>query len=385
MPIILDANVPILPSSNKLWAVFPGEDRQFYRYFVENSVVFLDLPGAQLNADVLESDDLLRRNLALARRISAWHFDPENNNNPSRDIRVIDPLTGRSAVNQITNIRLMFKEMKVGDLVLFAGPSFYDKVWVGVIKSVFDPEDRIEIREYRGETIPFRKVKWLTTKIERRELPQVLSQLLSNRRAVIQIDKQIWGDFIYSFSYENFVSDTDSRYVFHGRTYRKNALEAVPPIRLISYFEAAYNSAEENQIQEFVALDIQHAIDNFFEQDLLNAFQVEFNSPGTIALAAKRAAMPILIALLVFVTSGDHTYAQAQNAQIVNKGAVDTPAARACMLEVKEKYRAIMNQLGADRFNEIVCLNQEAKAGTGLETKVKERANRTQPAPRGQR
>jgi hypothetical protein len=71
-------------------------------------------------------------------------------------------------------------------------------------------------------------------------------------------------------------------------------------------------------LDDFSALTINDGIEKYFDEGILNSFEIDFKSPGEYILWAKRAAMAVTVALLVSVTSGDSTVTAARRAQLVN-------------------------------------------------------------------
>jgi hypothetical protein len=165
--------------------------------------------------------------------------------------------------------------MQPGDLVLVGGYSIYEPVLIGEIKEPFDPKQKARVRvgdRYGREEIPARRVNWIQTKHERRFLTRGLSQLLSNRKAVVAIDKGEYADEVYRIAYGDYVFGTNSRYIFEGPRYNNIAVSAVPGINLITYFAAAFNACELGEIEQFASMEIEKAMDNYFEQDVLYSF-----------------------------------------------------------------------------------------------------------------
>lgn len=247
--------------------------------------------------------------------------------------------------------------------------SLYAPVIAGEIVSQFDPSNILEGGFYDGEGIPFRKVKWLPVRTQRRQLSERLSQLLSNRHAVISLSKEEFGDEIYTLAYGDYIFGGESRYVFPGPKYKNVATATVPGITLISYFVAAFHAYEIGELPQFSSLSIGDAINNYFEQDILYSFELEFASPGNYILHSRRAALALTAAVLVAATVGDISLDQAKAAEVTNSAHAGPMEPHE--VEIHEKYRAIMESMGAERYNQLVAKNKEAQDGVGLKVKVK--------------
>lgn len=371
----------IIPETQNIWSVFPGLGKRYLRKFISDNVIFLDIPGVALSANAIANTELLRRHVAMSNAILKWNVGGQSGSEPSR--RVGDYQVKKSATESaaLANVRGMFSVMKKGDLVLFAGASVYDPVNIGEITTDFTPSNVMSHPRYSNEEIPFRSVRWLHTKVERRELSQELSLLLSNRRAIISIPKSLHGEEVYRIAYGDYVLGDNARYKFHGPDYANYAPTTVPGLNLISYFSAAFNAIEEDELEAFLNLSIHDAITNYFEQDALYSFEIDFASPGGYILHAKKAVLPLFVAVMI-AASGNPALSldELKSAGITNSVSIAVPsvtateqpsAASQCVLDIKEKYAAMMEVMGANRWKELCKLNAEAKDGVGLRVNVK--------------
>ncbi len=374
--VLFDLATKMVANDQQIWAMFPGLGRKFFGMFADQSAIFLDTPGLRPGPALLADDDMLRRHVAMSQAWVKYYYDPDSkppSNNPD-DYEVDKNASNNAAVG---NVRNVFQNMQVGDLVLVGAFGHYEPILIGEITEPYDGRRSVRYERYGNERIPFRRVNWLRTDVERRFLSEPLSRLLSNRRTVVHIDKQVFGEEIYRVSYGDYVSGAESRYIYEGPAYKNIALATVPGIDLISYFCAAFNAFEEDELAKFFSLDIQKATNDYFEQDVLYSFEIEFASPGSYVLHAKRAALPLLVAVLVAATSGAILFNDARTAQIENSSnaqpsdAGKVAAPDPCTLEIQEKYAAIMGSISADRFKQLCKMNMDAQHGVGLRTRIK--------------
>ncbi|GAB3130416.1 hypothetical protein [Novispirillum itersonii] len=361
----LDLATRIISEDHGVWAMFPGRGKKFLDSFRANSVVFLDVPGISLTPDVLADDELLKKHIGMARSVQSWHQNKKVDAEPSRNPADYNPRQTRNLISALGNVRALFDTAEVGDLILVASRDMYEPILVGEIRTPFDPEDVINFHIYDQETIPVRRVRWLPIRVLRTTLSKDLSNLLSNQHAILTVRKGLRAE-IYNFSYNSYVYDGGGRYQFDGLRYSKNALATIPAIQLISYFVAAFHAQQIGELNQFNALSVCEAINNYFEQDTLNYFQMNFNSPGWFTLGAKIAALGLFVAAGVAAT-GALSYEEAKNANLSNSFAMPQ---NACMVTAEQSYRVIMDQMGAARYNELMCMNQDAQAGVGLATSV---------------
>lgn len=375
--IEFDIATKIVPPDQKIWAMFPGTARKFFGIFAQEDVVFLDMPGLTLSARILEDNKLLRQHVAMSEAWAEYHYSG-GGKVPSRRPDDYPVKKNRSFNSLVGNVRHVFADMKRGDLVLVGASTQYDPVLVGEIAdSPFIPEKFVYFERYGRERIPARRVHWLRNNFERRHLSQGLSLLLSNRRAVITVPKTQFAEEVYQIAYGDYVAGEHSRYIYEGKKYKNIGLAILPGIKLISYFCAAFNACEIGEIEAFAALDIDGAIANYFEQDVLNSFEVDFRSPGEYVLRAKRAALPLFVAVLISASGSDISLTTARAAEVTNSATstvvAPAPIQDECTLEVEEKYKAIMEALNTELFEKICELNKEAQQGVGLKVDVKQK------------
>jgi hypothetical protein len=373
--VLFDLATKVVAKDQQIWSMFPGLGRKFFSMFAAHEAIFLDTPGLRITPQLVENDDALRQHVAMSQAWVRYYYDggdKQPSNRPD-DYEIIKSPSNNAAVG---NVRNVFLKMRPGDLVLVGNFGHYEPILIGEIAGPFDARNYVQYERYGNDRIPIRKVNWLQMGVERRTLSEPLSRLLSNRRTVVHIEKHSFGEEIYRIAYGDYVVGTESRYIYEGPKYKNIALAAVPGIDLISYFCAAFNAAEVNELDKFIKLDVEKGTQIYFEQDVIYSFEIEFASPGAYVLHAKRAALPLLVAVLVAATSGTISLHDARSAEIANtaSSAHNAPAAvDACTLEIQEKYAAIMASINADRFKELCKLNKDAQDGIGLRTRIKQK------------
>ena len=121
MAVALDLATKIVSPEQNIWSVFPGRDKRFFELFLSERIVFLDTPGLKLTSTILESDDLLRQNVAMSRAIRQWHRSRDPGNPPSRRAASYPIQRTRSDSAAFGNVRRLFIQAKVGDLELISG------------------------------------------------------------------------------------------------------------------------------------------------------------------------------------------------------------------------------------------------------------------------
>ena len=368
--VTLDLATKVIPKEQVIWAVFPGRGRRMLEIFLAQDIIFLETPGINMDPAVLEDDDRLRRHLAMS-EAKLQYLIGARKERPS-DKWVQYPIRRDPSFNaSVGNVRNMFQKMKRGDLIITSSYSIYKPVHAGEIISSFRAEDQSIRTPFEPYEVPVRHVRWFRATEERRFLSERLSRLLANRRTVIHVDKNEFGEEIYKLAYGDFAFRDDGRYVFPGPLYKNIATSTVPGIELISYFVAAFHASELGELDKFAALDIAAATSQYFQQESLHSFELDFSSPGNYVLHSRRAALAMVTALLVSATAGTLTLPEARAAEVTNSAdkTPDSPHE----IEIKQKYHAIMASFGADRYNQLIGKNKLAQQGVGLKVNVKQK------------
>lgn len=368
--VTLDLATRVIPSDHVIWAVFPGRGRRFTEAFINNDAVFLDIPGIRLTPELLHDDDRLRKHIAMSEAISeSYHGGPAA---PSRHAAGYPAKRGGSMNAAVGNVKNMYLRMKPDDLVIMAGRSIYGEIHAGEITKPFNADDTIE-GVYSRDDIPYRRVRWFDDLPQRRFLSERLSQRLSNRKAVISIEKEEFADEVYRLVYGDYVYGDESRYIFEGPTYKGFPPATVPGIQLLSYFLAASNAYDRQELDGFRDLSISDAIAKYAESDGDYSFEIDFSSPGEYVIRAKNAAKASVVALLVAVSADNISYTDARAATIVNSANRGSNAtiSESCPVPIQQEFKTIMDSIGATRHNEACAINKAAQKGVGLRVHVK--------------
>jgi hypothetical protein len=367
VPLTIDLGTKVVPQTARIWALFPGLGRRYLNFFLEHSVVFLDLPALRLTRVALADRDILRRHVAMSEAIARWYRRGGGAEFPSRNPATYDPRRA-DLITTLSHVRRFFTEVQVGDLVAVGGTLYQPVYFVEVIEP-FDPAFSVQVQRYGEEQIHALKVRWHRSRKERRELSPTLSRQLSNRKALTEISKIVFGPEVYSEAYGDYVVDTYSRYVIEGDDYHNDGNQLLDPLQIISYFIAAFNASEEGVVDEFVKYTLEEARIRFYESDLLNALEVDFKSPGAFTIFAKKAALPLFVATCLYCATQGVSLEEARAAEIVNSVAPADP----CTIEVDTKYKELMRTMGLEKWEEVCRRAQKAKGDINLETRINRR------------
>jgi hypothetical protein len=72
--VTLDIDTKIVSPTQRIWAVFPGLSRRFLGTFLDENVIFLDVPDIRLNLVAVGSVDILRRHVAMSLAWKAYYL-----------------------------------------------------------------------------------------------------------------------------------------------------------------------------------------------------------------------------------------------------------------------------------------------------------------------
>jgi hypothetical protein len=116
--VMFDIATKVIALDQNIWSVFPGLARRFYHQFLQQNVIFLEMPALDLNYQALQDDETLRRHVAMS---EAWerYLRGSTEHLPSRRPSDYEPPRGRSFNAAVGNVRNFFARMKPGD---FPGP-----------------------------------------------------------------------------------------------------------------------------------------------------------------------------------------------------------------------------------------------------------------------
>lgn len=294
-----------------VWLVYAGRGRRFFELFRDTRSVFLSLPGFNANENVFQSEEALRRHLAMSDAIGRW-VSGASNTPPSRNPATYNPypyISGTSEAKsfaaELGNIDRLFKEAKVGDLILSPSLGHYDPYLIGEITQKWSKEDDREIPLLQNEIVPTRRVRWLNTALARRDFPVKVSKRLQNQHAITRVDPDFYED-IFSLVYPNYVWGDRSKLDIFGDGYTGNdPLQPYAPAFLVKYVLASVFAYEKGEFDAFQDLDPQDAIDAYYDAALIEHFGQNFNSPGKFSVIAKLASLSVLASAGLMVALAD--------------------------------------------------------------------------------
>ncbi|WP_372400136.1 hypothetical protein ABMY26_31425 [Azospirillum sp. HJ39] len=365
---IIDLKTRVVNTDVKVFALHSGNYKQFNSVFRTSGRIFLDIPGVTFERGQVSNDPQLKAKVARARRMTQWYRARERGPLPPQELaHYQNTRMGSSLSAAVGNVKRLYEEARVGDIILVPGDGLFSDVLMGEI--IEDPpagEDRIQLEVYQEDTIPYRRVSWKAFPL-RANLSTDLSRSLSRPLAITNIEVPKLINEVLQFVYGNYIIGNSAKHYFSGESYQDQPYAPVHGLTLLSALISAVNADRLGDAQLVRDLDIYRMASHGLAGVDVVSFQTNFASPGGYRLWANSPTLVLVVAALVAATSGCFTYDEAMAASVVNSAAA---ADASCMIPIQDAYRGAMELLGADKFNELVCVNQDAQQNVGLTSGV---------------
>jgi hypothetical protein len=178
--------IRVVPENVSMWLVYAGVRRRHLDLFLRSRSVFLELPAFAATDDSFSDIDLLRRHLAMSDAFRVW-LREQRGEPPSRHVRqyrapafASNTPEARSFNAEVGNIQRMFSDVKPGDLVLCPPIGHFKPFLIGEVTKPWVAADVLEVPFFDNEEIPVRKVRWLNTRLSRRDFPVFIAKHLIN-------------------------------------------------------------------------------------------------------------------------------------------------------------------------------------------------------------
>jgi len=349
-------NAKLISENHKVWLIYSGARRRFFRSFADNGVVFLQTPGFAPFPGVFDDVNHVRRHLRMSDQIYRWLIGAREEP-PSRNPNAYaaDPGNSREPgyrrfIQEIGNIQRLFNEVQVGDLILSPPIGHYNELLIGEVASPWDARQVMEAPQLGDERVPYREVVWIRQNISRRDFPPRVARALQNPHAVSEFDAIYYED-VYKAVYRTFLWGPRSKIDFIADRYSSHdPLETYEGAFLIKYFIAAYGALERNEIQNFHALEPDDAIRQYYNPDLVIEFSQNFNSPGQFTLLGA-ALLAVFVGVSVAIATDPADLDVLLNNFDLNAG--ENPVPEEDVERVKDNIRDLIDGIGRERLNRI--------------------------------
>lgn len=383
MPAI-DLNIKYLSADVKVWRLYPGERRDLANIFRDTETVFLDLPSLMLSPSSLQDRRFLNAQIARASEVRAWHrAQPEERPVTPRNVGdYLDTINSRSTGQQYGNIKGLYFDARVGDLVVVpVDAGFESYLMIGEIADNFHQSDHHRIDLYGNDVVPFRRVRWITVDQRTRLLTPQLAGELRGRRAIRLLANELDNDRrdriyaeVFELSYQNFIFKDLCEYVFDAPDYHQRALDVFPGAQLISAGIAYGNALVDNSRAELRGIatakemTVADASDSIFAEKGIEAFELDFASPGSYRVKARgRTHVLLAVAALVACMAAGYTVGDMKAMQVTNSGPIPVDMTEA----TKRLADQVVTEVGADQINQMIQLHRRAREKVGFQLKAR--------------
>lgn len=290
--------VEVITEAKKIWLVHAGHQRRLLDEFERNQRIFLELPGIGLTERLLNDDKSLRQRIryAEALRSAGGLTDGQST------IRIgdFDGAADRKISQAVRTVRHMFRDMRVGDLIVVPTGGAYSPVRFGEITSDFSPDDRIRIDLYSFADVPSRRVKWLERDRLKKDMPTDLVDLLEKPPAVSEIHRSDRTEKMFGYAYESYIMKGEGWSLISAPGYDGNDPQAIiAPHQLIAFCVALYWATEKKA--DLSGLSFDQIIERFYTVNDIEDFGVSFASPGLLGFKTRNPKLAMFVTGMVAI------------------------------------------------------------------------------------
>tara|TARA_R110000822_G_scaffold124122_6_gene258669 strand:+ start:330 stop:1181 length:852 start_codon:yes stop_codon:yes gene_type:complete len=270
--------------------------------------VFLETPGFNANENTFSDYDEIRNRLAMSDAIRKWQLH-QDGDRPTKRVGAYMPPNHndsnfKSFNQEVGNIERLFKEVKVGDIIMSPPLGHFKSFLMGEVTKGWSPDDVIEVPYFDNELVPVRKIKWLSGNVSRRDFPNNLAKRLINRHAISEVDPVYTFD-ILQMVYPSFVWRNHSKLDLYGTRYQgDDPIQVLESAKLLKFAVAASMAHDLGKFDDFQSLSYSKAIEKYYNKELIEQFGINFNSPGLLrAILENATASPKIAAYIAVLTS----------------------------------------------------------------------------------
>ncbi|WP_156635559.1 hypothetical protein [Methylobacterium sp. Leaf123] len=353
--IEVDIKTKIISSKQKLWVIYSGTRRQYYDQFYRDNVVFLDYPELRLSRSDPGDKAIVRQHVRMSNAFDQYERSNFSENPPSGHLKDYsnEPFSEHSSRVKASNIRRMFFDLEVGDLIMVPGGPF-DSILFGEVAEPFDPNLLIRAKSRKSERkVQGRRVAWTRADAMRASIPHDLQKYFQKPPAISRVPRDLSTERLYGFAYESYVLRDLSFQLFDAPGYSGKDPRGTEDInQLVSYLIAAYEAIDRGEIVDFANLEWDDAIDKYYNEELVLSYEQVFRSPGHLALMAAAASLAAFVGAGVSVSISRYAANDLKNGISITNSE-NTTKTSAVEKDTEKKINFLMNSLGEDRIKKM--------------------------------
>lgn len=361
----VDLNAHIVSNDRQVYVARPGRRYALYLAFLEQSVVFPDLPFLDVDPNLdFSNEGALDSKILRSRSLRDWHRNPKENDEPSRDLANYTDTRGDRSLGQLRGIvTAYFHRMALGDLVVVPPSSFSQDALIGELTG--RPSDIViaSSQQYGSEPMQGRAVKWLA-RIPKRRLPARMLDAIEKPSAVYLLERSL-RPIIYEAAYGSYVDISSEDPLFSTKfNISSDDYSTQDDLRLLAFmnFIAANLRSFEKHEEAKDLLDAIVADLGSYAPDL----RTNVNSPGFLTISSKHAT-PLVAAILFSLALVAGAAAVAPDT-LITIGNSKAPANDACTALVAQRALGTLQLLGLDDWPTACEAARKAAAAAGITT-----------------
>lgn len=361
----IDLNAQIISAEKKIYVARPGRRYALYLNFLEQSIIFPELPFLDLDASKPFSEqENLDSRILRARAIRNWYRNPEGKELPSRNIDDYKEIGGDRSLGQLRGVVSgYFQKMAQGDLVVVPPSSFSQDALIGELTAPPSVIVNAAAQHYGDEIFQGRSVKWLA-RIPKRRLPSQMLGAIEKPSALYILEKSLRYS-IYEAAYGSYIDLSSSDPLYTSRfNISSDDYNTQDDFRLLAFMNLiAANLKSFESGGEFRGLFDSISSDlGGYAPDL----RTNVNSPGYITISSNFGT-PI-IATVLFMLALTAGAAALDAGTKITIGNSKAPAGDQCTAMVDERAKGTLDLLGLDGWPSACEAARKAAAAAGITT-----------------
>ncbi len=367
--LTIDIQTKFFEDSTKIFVMFPGQGYKFHADFETQSAVFFDMPGFSLPKGKKQNDIDFVKHVTMSERIKEWYLEgakaddlPERNISGIKDYRAT-----KRKIQLAGKIRNFFYEIKKGDIIVAPSKSYDEAVLFGIVEDDGYSLDVLS-DEYKNDTIPARKVKWVK-KVPRHTVPTWLQRKFSTPTTIQQIENNHYShvlDIMFDryFYKEHFVSK------FNSTSDDFSAVDSFNFNLFILFITALHGNHNTSNALDLNDKTILSIVSEVTHSSDAPDQRIEIQSPGRIILYGQNL-IPLALAIF-FALAPEWGFAEdgvLDDIEIINS-LDNSTIAKTCNADIKQEVLEDLKMMGYQKWKELCIIKNSVTNSTGLNSKI---------------
>jgi hypothetical protein len=369
-----DIAAKLVSPSTRAWVVHSGRSRANYLDFVQNDLVFLEVPYLEITKQELATRPSIRRAM---RRSIAWRDHKETTGSIVPSTKLIDYRGDVFSDNGLQalsgSISRLYGQAKVGDLIVVPGHEVFggllqSVVRIGEITTAFNSSDIYSGGRLANQSVLVRRVRWLTV-VSRKEISLHLERKIGKPPAVreIKIDKDT--EELLKHAYESYIFDGNSSgLVVADRYDGADFITLNKSSEIIAFLVAAHAAFVKGVDTPAKISDVQLFTKDHFKDASIENIEIAFASPGHWRIIGATVSLAAFVGLGIAVfSSGLSADTLLHGIDVTNSVSPSDPTAKA----LEDSMNLFLNSVDKLELDKALKAATEAKNVIGLQSSTK--------------